>query len=333
MANLRCPNIDKFCLVCGHLVLLNERKSPTAEFKQAYVRYFDEPDPSGHIHTPNTVCRTCYNRLIDWIHGRDRFLNFIKPMMWITDPKGHVERRCYACINLSVGLNKQALKNKIYRASFTGVMPMPMPDGVLPPRPPSVDAMSVVTATTCPTDNDDIDYEPDIAIDKPQLITQSEMDYIVAKMGLSQRNSRFLTSFLKRKKLTESTVNATAYRSRQREFQNFYTVNAANTFTYCIDIEGLVNQLGMAYVTDDWRLFIDGSVSSLKAVLLHRTNKKPSIPLAYGTSMKETYETLSDILAKIKYEEHKWKICCDLKVVNIMQGLTWCLNLIEFFFK
>lgn len=77
----------------------------------------------------------------------------------------------------------------------------------------------------------------------------------------------------------------------------------------------------MQYVAGDWRLFIDGSVSSLKVVLLHKTNKKPSIPLALGTNMHETYETLKDILEKIKYNEHKWKICCDLKVVNILQGV------------
>lgn len=92
-------------------------------------------------------------------------------------------------------------------------------------------------------------------------------------------------------------------------------------FTYCNDIPGLVNQLGMDYIAGDWRLFIDGSVSSLKAVLLHKTNKKPSIPVGFSTTMKETYETLSHILEKIEYNVHKWKICCDLKVVNILQGI------------
>lgn len=77
----------------------------------------------------------------------------------------------------------------------------------------------------------------------------------------------------------------------------------------------------MEYVARDWRLFIDGSVSSLKAVLLHKTNQKPSIPLALGTNMKESYDTLNNILKKINYNDHKWKICCDLKVVNILRGI------------
>lgn len=76
--------------------------------------------------------------------------------------------------------------------------------------------------------------------------------------------------------------------------------------------------MGMEYIAEDWRLFIDGSVNSLKA---HITNKKPAVPVAYSTQLKESWNTLYDILQAIKYEDHKWKICSDLKVVNMLQGL------------
>jgi len=328
MQNNRCPNIDYFCLVCGHIVPKVELKKQliTAEFKLAYTRYFDEPDLSGEDYTPNTVCKSCYNRLLDWCHQRCRKLSFIKPLIWLRDEKGHVESRCYACVNFNPWLNKNMLKNKTYVAAYTAILPVPMPDDAEPPKPPSPDAISTWTANTAftmKTNPQDVNYELNIENDGPAPLTQKEMDYVVAKLGLSQRNSEFLTSFLKRRKLTQRTVSARSYRSRQAEFQKFYTVDATNTFTHCTDIEGLVNQLGMVYAADDWRLFIDGSVSSLKAVLLHKTNRKPSIPLAFGTNMKETYETLGSILAKVNYEHHKWKICCDLKVVNIMQGILF----------
>lgn len=337
MENSRCPNNDFFCLVCGHMVPTSvQRKRSTPEFKLAYASYFDEVDPSGEDYTPNTVCGTCYVRLLDWYNRRGRNLTFMKPMVWIKDPKSHDKSRCYSCINYSPKLNKRMLKRKTYVAAYTGILPVSMPDGAKPPKPPSPDVMSTRTAITQlgnQSDFQDADYEPDIDDDKSKPLTQNEMDYVVANIGLSQRNAEFLTSFLKRRKLTEHTVSASSYRSRQTEFQTFYTVDAANTFTYCTDIEGLVNHLGMAYAADDWRLFIDGSVSSLKAVLLHKTNNKPSIPLAYGTNMKECYETLGNILEKIKYEEHKWKICCDLKVVNIMQGTILYLHLVVSFLK
>ncbi|KAL4710689.1 hypothetical protein ACJJTC_004334 [Scirpophaga incertulas] len=69
------------------------------------------------------------------------------------------------------------------------------------------------------------------------------------------------------------------------------------------------------------RLFIDGSKRSLKAVLLHNGNKLPSVPVAYGAHLKETYDILKHILEKVNYEEHKWHVCADLKVVALILGL------------
>lgn len=77
----------------------------------------------------------------------------------------------------------------------------------------------------------------------------------------------------------------------------------------------------MKYNTMDWNLFIDASSSSLKAVLIHRTVEKPSIPIAYSTVLKETYDDLDKILKAVKYKEHHWKISCDFKVMAILCGL------------
>jgi len=60
---------------------------------------------------------------------------------------------------------------------------------------------------------------------------------------------------------------------------------------------------------------------SLKVVLLHNGNKFPSIPLAHAANMKESYESMKLLLGKIKYDEFKWKLCCDLKVVALLLGM------------
>lgn len=75
------------------------------------------------------------------------------------------------------------------------------------------------------------------------------------------------------------------------------------------------------YNADVWRLFIDGSKNSLKAVLMHKLNKLPTIPIAYSTNTKETYEIMKEILEAVNYNAHKWRICCDLKVVAILCGM------------
>lgn len=328
MENNKCPKLNEFCYVCGHIVPKvgkKERKNLlTPEFSFAYTQYFDEVDTSGEDFTPNTVCSNCYSNILNWFHRRRGHLPFAKPVIWVKDPNGHNKTRCYACINYDVGINKRRLKRKTHVAAFTASLPVPRADGVEQPTPPCLETMSALpleSVFTLPSNLQDPDYTPNLEDDEPKPLTQNEMDYIVAKLGLSQRNSEFLTSFLKRRKLTQHNVSATAYRKRQAEFQHLYTVDDKNTFTYCNDIKSLVNKLGMEYNAGDWRLFIDGSVSSLKVVLLHKTNKKPSIPLALGTNMKESYETLDNILKKIKYNENKWKVCCDLKIVNILQGV------------
>ncbi|XP_039304135.1 uncharacterized protein LOC120357539 [Solenopsis invicta] len=90
---------------------------------------------------------------------------------------------------------------------------------------------------------------------------------------------------------------------------------------FCNDIKGLFDVMNTAYDQNEWRLFIDGSKYSLKAALLHIGNKKPSIPIAHAVQTKECYDTMRTILAKIKYNEHQWKICGDLKVIGLLVGM------------
>ncbi|EFN81509.1 hypothetical protein EAI_11433, partial [Harpegnathos saltator] len=84
---------------------------------------------------------------------------------------------------------------------------------------------------------------------------------------------------------------------------------------------GLFDVMNTPYDRNEWRLFIDGSKYSLKAALLHNGNEKPSIPIAHAVQTKECYDTMRKILAKIKYNEHQWKICGDLKVIGLLIGM------------
>ena len=45
-----------------------------------------------------------------------------------------------------------------------------------------------------------------------------------------------------------------------------------------------------------------------------------SIPLAHSTQLKESYETMKILLTKLKYTDQAWKICVDIKVLNMLQG-------------
>ncbi|UYV61959.1 hypothetical protein LAZ67_1007169 [Cordylochernes scorpioides] len=100
-------------------------------------------------------------------------------------------------------------------------------------------------------------------------------------------------------------------RKGQDEFQDFFSQE--NDLVYCNDVVNLMEALGHDHDTEQWRLFVDSSKISLKAVLLHNGNKFLSVPLAHASNMKETYEHMKLLLKKIEYERYGWKICSDLK--------------------
>jgi len=77
----------------------------------------------------------------------------------------------------------------------------------------------------------------------------------------------------------------------------------------------------MRHSPEQWRLFIDASKTSLKAVLLHNGNELPSIPVAYAPSTKETYTTMNNILVEVDYKKYQWEVCGDFKVIAVLLGL------------
>ena len=87
------------------------------------------------------------------------------------------------------------------------------------------------------------------------------------------------------------------------------------------DVDGLIMELGYEYRCDEWRLFIDSSKASLKAVLLHNGNIHPFISVAHAVQLKETFETMKLLLDALQYPKYSWKICGDLKVISLILEL------------
>jgi len=75
-------------------------------------------------------------------------------------------------------------------------------------------------------------------------------------------------------------VKRTLYRYRQKNLEEFFTMKG--TLVACKEVDGLFKALNMSHCSDEWRLFIDSSKVSIKAVLLRSGNVLPSIPFAYA---------------------------------------------------
>src|SRR6218665_2673181 len=71
----------------------------------------------------------------------------------------------------------------------------------------------------------------------------------------------------------------------------------------------------------EWRLFIDSSSRSLKAVLLHNGNNYPSLPLAHSVHLKEDYTSVKMLQIALKNVDYGWEVIGDLKMVSFLVGL------------
>jgi len=105
------------------------------------------------------------------------------------------------------------------------------------------------------------------------------------------------------------------YRGRHEECKDF---SQEEGVVFCTDVCSVMEVLGHEFNPDQWHLFIDSLKVSLKVVLLHNGSKFPSVPLAHAANMKESYESMKLLLGKSKYDEFKWKLRGDLKVVALL---------------
>lgn len=334
MANGKCPSLDHFCYCCGCFTSLSNRRHMSENFIALYRRYFDQPLISDW-YVPMFACKTCCNKLLGWIKTAGQVqMNFGVPMVWSTPKEGkHTKENCYGCVNYVAGLNMKAVaktEKHIYISVPSAQTTIPF-GGNIQHKMPTPDAMSSSTLHTRATENSEETvghslFEPStFGANDPVLITQDRLDYFIVRLELSKRSSEEFASLLREDQLLAPGTKVTAYRNRQAGYQNFFFVNDEKTYAYCNNAHALMRYMheDIDYRAEDWRLFIDSSKASLKTVLLHKKNKIPAIPLAYSTETSETYTVLQKILDDIEYEkeDHQWRICCDLKVVAMLQGL------------
>ena len=145
------------------------------------------------------------------------------------------------------------------------------------------------------------------------------MNDLTRDLGDTKSGAELLTSRLNKWNLLGDDCKSTAYRKRHLEFSVYFDV--IQDLCYRKDVEGLFRAVGIDHNPTQWRLFIDSSTKSLKAVLLHNGNIYPSISLVYSLQMKEDYENVKQLLIKINYAQFKWYVCGDFKMLQSLLRL------------
>jgi hypothetical protein len=328
----KCVNaVDNFCYVCGEMTFAAQKRTISPVVKTAYFHYFgvkvgDQDKPWA----PHVCCNSCSVKLREWLNGKKRAMKFAVPMVW-REPTNHVDD-CYFCLtpSLKQGWSTKKKAPVEYPCVPSAIRPVPHSADLPIPEPPQNyeiekddaeggdDLACEEEEVVRPGTSHDSDFEAE-GLDEPHRLNQRELSDLIRDLDLPKEKAELLGSRLKQWHLLQPGVKITEYRTRQKNLVHFF--EKKEHLVACTDVNGLMNSLNITHDPIEWRLFIDSSKLSLKAVLLHNGNLLPSIPIGHAVHMKETYGNMKLLLESIKYEDHKWQICGDLKVVALLLGM------------
>ena len=244
------------------------------------------------------------------MNGKRKAISFLVPIVW-HEHKNHFND-CYFCMTNIIGFTK---KNK----SMITYPNCESARKLVPHDETDMTNTSSYEESSSDTDSGEGDmYFLDTG-NSPHLLGQAELNDLVRDLELTKEKAELLGSRLQERNLLKPATKISHFRSHNMKFSSFYA-QEENVY-FCNDISGLMQEIGCCYDPSEWRLFIDSSKASLKAVLLHNGNEKPSIPVAHATGLNETYESMDLLLRLTKYKDHTWNICGDLQVVSFLLGL------------
>lgn len=327
-------NPDLFCYICGEFEPVKNRRMFSDRLKKCYEDCFRiQITNLDSAWVPHFVCGRCHIMLTRWEKNKTREnLKFTIPMTWTSPTSSH---NCYFCMTEIAGFTSSNRSKIIYANVSSAVKPQKT---VIVDETEALAEMEVEKEEVPMEEEEeedeeeeeeifrsenpkDKDFMPDKETKDPETFSREELNDLIRDLNLPKDGAELLASRLKHKNLLAQKVTAYFYRNREEEFRKFFTKDDENSVVFCSNVKGLVDEfIPDTYKDDEWRLFIDSSTRSLKAVLLHISNILAPIPIAHSTKLKETYENLGIVLDKIKYSEHQWQICGDLKIATLLLG-------------
>ena len=318
---------NNFCYICGEVTFSSQKRSITAVVRKAYYLYFGcKVGDQDKTWAPHICCNTCATNLRQWLNKKRKCMPFAVPMVW-RNPTDHISD-CYFCMTppVSKGLSRKKKHGIQYPNIPSAIRPVPHGEILPVPKAPEKYTLdsdeqeieSSASSGEFPMSSQE-SYVASCISHEPHFISQNELNDLVRDFELPKTKSELLGSRLQQWNLLADGVRISKYRDRQQQLEPFYFLDG--NFVVCPKVHELMAALKITYDSSEWRLFIDSSKTSLKAVLLHNGNTMPSIPVGYAVHVEETYDNIKVLLKCINYNQHQWQLCGDLKVVALVMGL------------
>ena len=269
--HLSCTiDVNNFCIVCGEFIPQKKKFVFSDALKIKYKQLYSIDTSSlDNSYTPKTICSRCRS-VLNEINKQV----FSKPMIW-RSPTNHATD-CFFCLTNVKGYNRKN-KNLI---SYPQVRSVNFP---VPIHTNTNDSKEINEEELEDLNDEDL-LDGSLECDESQNFSTEESDFeentadaekwdqdevsdLCRDLGLSKESSELLASRLKEKKSLSTGTKISLYRSRERTFRKYFS--KMKNLVYCHNIEELVKEYDIEYTPSDWRLFIDSSKRSLKAILLH----------------------------------------------------------------
>ena len=149
------------------------------------------------------------------------------------------------------------------------------------------------------------------------FVTENKLHDLICNSELPNlRQNVWALDFINGTFLTDG-IRISKYRDQQEKLELYYFKEG--DVVACRKVNEIKVALNLSYISLQWKLFIDSSKKSHKAVLLHNGNTLPSIAISYAFhKMKETKDNIEQFLKCLSYDRHQSQLYGDLKVVALV---------------
>jgi len=191
-------------------------------------------------------------KLNAWMNGRGLCMLFGVPMLWRA-PSSH-STDCYFCMvpPIQNGMSMKKKSTLVYPNTPSAIWSVPHGDGLPVPEPPDNfamysdddDSVSSNSEEQQPSVSRDADYLPSTDSSNYK-ITERELSDLITDLELPKNKAELLASGLQKWNLQHHSVKVTTFRTRNQEFEQFF--KTVGYFTYCKDIDGLMDAMHMRH--------------------------------------------------------------------------------------